>query len=129
VWTPTAIPANGAQKPDGALARRASLIASVVATGVYAYVLTQVNLPEEWVYWIGGGVLLGAIVGRWYALLGSLAPLVFAFTSPASGSVQEEVNAWLVGVYVPGAFLAILAGLAARRAIRAITRRPRPAAR
>lgn len=111
------------------LAQRASLIASAVATGVYAYVLTEVNLPEEWVYWIGGGIVVGAIIGAWHALLASLAPLVFLFSSPASGSVQEEINTWLVGVYVPGSFLAILLGLAARQASRAITRRTRPAAR
>ena len=129
VWTPKAISANGTQKGDGTPAGRAPLIASALATGVYAYVLTQVNLPEEWLYWIGGGVLLGATTGSWHALLCSLAPVVFAFTSSASGSAQEEVNAWLVGVYVPGAFVAILAGLAARRATQAIMRRRRPAAR
>jgi hypothetical protein len=113
--------------PPGAARGRggvgAWLAATAVATVAYAYALTTVNLPEQWGYWIGGGVLLGAAIGRWHALLGALAPFVFVFTSPASGSGQEEVNSWVVLYYVPGTFVAILLGLAARAAVGAAARR------
>lgn len=83
--------------------------------------MTRVNLPEEWGYWLGGGLLLGLVIGDARALLCSLAPLVLVLSPSATGSGQAEVNELVVGAYVPGAFVSVLLGIGMRLILRRAT--------
>jgi hypothetical protein len=90
-------------------------LAAIVGASLYGYLLTTVNLPEQWGYWLFSGMLLGLLIGHWYVLIASLAPLVFFFTD--SGAVDAELLGLVLVIYIPGAFLAILLGIGGRKVL------------
>lgn len=95
-------------------------IGTLVGAALYGYVLTTVNLPEQWGYWLGGAAVLGCVIGRWYAILGALATLVLPLET---GAGTGEVTALAFFVYLPGASLGIAVGVGLRRAIQTLSRR------
>lgn len=83
----------------------------LVGTGVYAYVMYSIDLPEEIEVYIAVGFALGLIVGRWPIVLAAL-PIVTA----GFGNATVENALWQIifYIYLPTAMLSIAAGVAVR---------------
>jgi hypothetical protein len=96
-------------------------VGAVAGSTLYGYLLTTANLPEEWGYWLGGAVVLGLLIGRWYTVLGALATVALPLDHEGGGAAEATVLT--IFVYLPGAALGIAVGVGIRKAIRTLTRR------
>jgi hypothetical protein len=108
-----------ASRPSASAALLA--VVAVAGSALYGYVLTTVDLPEEWGFWLGGAVVLGLLIGRWYTVLGALATLALPLDHEGGGAA--EVTVVTIFVYLPAAALGIALGVGIREAIRMLTRR------